>query len=398
MSSLTASLPTAELEEWRYSRVGELDLDRYEAIEAPGPGSAVPAVPVDPATISAVRSKFASPAAFVALSDGVVIGVEIAPGAASNGLRVEVTPRGQVPPASLVPAPDAFDELNRGSSHAVVIEIPAGRTISGPIVVGQHIGTAGVLACPRVIVRSGADSDATVIEWSSSADVDCLVVPVTELDLAGSARLRHVGVQMLGTETWQIGRLAAEVGQSATLRCAHIALGGSYARLRFDVDLVGRGAHGEVSAIYFGDGDQMHDLRTFQRHDARDTTSNLLFKGAVAGSAHAVYTGLIRIDEAAPGSNADQSNRIVKLSPDAWAESVPNLEIHNNDVHCSHASAVGPIDPDQRFYLESRGVPPMIAERLVVAGFFAEVIESIGIPEIAADVIAEVALRLERVL
>lgn len=88
----------------------------------------------------------------------------------------------------------------------------------------------------------------------------------------------------------------------------------------------------------------------------------------------------------------------MKLSPDTWAESVPNLEIHNNDVHCSHASAVGPIDPDQRFYLESRGVPPMIAERLVVAGFFGEVIESIGVAEIAGPIIDEVSARLEKVL
>ena len=392
MSSLTASLPTAELEEWRYSRIADLDLGRYAAVEAPGDGTGLPP------ELVALRSMFAAPAAVVSLSDGRVVDVELDPSAVSGGLSIDVVPSGGVPTASLVPAPDAFDELNGSTADAVVIEIAAGRTITGPIVVLGHVGTSRVLSCPRIIVRAGADSDATVIEWSASAGVDALVVPVTELDLAPSSRLRHVGVQMLGSATWQIGRLAAKVGQAATLRCAHVALGGSYARLRFDIDLVGRGAHGEVSAIYFGDGDQMHDLRTFQRHDARDTTSNLLFKGAVAGSAHAVYTGLIRIDESAAGSNADQSNRIVKLSPDAWAESVPNLEIHNNDVHCSHASAVGPIDPDQRFYLESRGVPPMIAERLVVAGFFSEVVESIGIPEIADTINGEVAARLEKVL
>ena len=106
---------------------------------------------------------------------------------------------------------------------------------------------------------------------------------------------------------------------------------------------------------------------------APDTTSDLLFKGAVGGRSRSVYTGLIRVEKEARGTNAFQTNRNLKLSDDAWAESVPNLEIENNDVRCSHASTVGPVDEEQRFYLESRGVPPEVADRLIVAGFFDEV-------------------------
>jgi Fe-S cluster assembly protein SufD len=202
-------------------------------------------------------------------------------------------------------------------------------------------------------------------------------------------------VQVLGPRVTQIGRFSARVGQQATLDAGHAALGGSYARMRFDCGLEGRGATGNLSALYLGGGTGMHDLRTFQSHDAPDTTCDLVFKGAVDDAAHAVYTGLIRISPDGRGSNADQSNRIVKLSPDAWAESVPNLEIEHNDVRCSHASAVGPIDPDQRFYLESRGVPPVVTERLVVAGFFEEVLTIMGEPAVAAFVRGEVAARLE---
>ena len=177
----------------------------------------------------------------------------------------------------------------------------------------------------------------------------------------------------------QIARVVGTVGQEATLRIGHAALGGDYARMRFDCRLEGRGATGDLAALYFGDGDQMHDLRTYQQHLAPDTTSDLLFKGALDDRAHAVYTGLIRIGTNGRGSKATQTNRIVKLSPDAWAESVPNLEIDHNDVKCSHASAVGPIDADQRFYLESRGVPPEAAERLVVNGFFEEVLDTFAV-------------------
>ena len=121
-----------------------------------------------------------------------------------------------------------------------------------------------------------------------------------------------------------------------------------------------RGSTRQV-ALYFAGGEQMHNFRTIQDHDAPHTTSDLLFKGAVQDSARSVYTGLIRIRPHARGTSAFQTNRNLTLSEGAWAESVPNLEIETNDVRCSHASTVGPIDADQRFYLESRGIPTSIA-------------------------------------
>jgi Fe-S cluster assembly protein SufD len=175
-----------------------------------------------------------------------------------------------------------------------------------------------------------------------------------------------------------------------------VALGGDYARLRIDSVLDGKGASGEMLAVYFGEGTQMHDVRTLQDHVAPNTTSNLLFKGVVQGTSHAVWSGLIHIGKEAAGVNAFQTNRNVKLSDGAWAESVPNLEIENNDVHCSHASAVGPVDPDSLFYLESRGVPPAAAERLIVMGFFEEVLQKLPVPGMVAPLRAEVARKLAR--
>ena len=177
-----------------------------------------------------------------------------------------------------------------------------------------------------------------------------------------------------------------------------VGFGGDYTRLRTDCRLVGRGATGDLAAAYFGDGDQTLDYRTFQDHVAPDTTSNLLFKGAVSDRSRSVYTGLIRVGKDARGTNAFQTNRNLKLSEDAWAESIPNLVIENNDVHCSHASAVGPIDEEQRFYLESRGVPTVVAERLVVAGFFAEVLDQLPDSGLRSRLDGEVAAKLQAVL
>jgi Fe-S cluster assembly protein SufD len=140
----------------------------------------------------------------------------------------------------------------------------------------------------------------------------------------------------------------------------------------------------------------MHDIRTLQDHVAPGTTSNLLFKGAVEGLAQSVYTGLIHIGKQAAGVNAFQTNRNVKLSDGAWAHSDPNLEIENNDVRCSHASTVGPVDEEQAFYLESRGIPPTVAERLIVMGFFDEVLDRLPVPGAVRLLRDEVARKLAR--
>ncbi len=209
-----------------------------------------------------------------------------------------------------------------------------------------------------------------MLEVFVSDDVRALIAPVTEVAVDRAARLRHTVVQDLGPRVWQIGSLAAEVGQEATWDAGVAQLGGDYARLRIDCRLVGRGAAGNIAAAYLGGRRQMIDLRTFQVHAGEDTTSDLYFKGALAEAAHSVYTGLIHIRPEGRGSDAVQANRVVKLSDDTWAESVPNLEIENNDVRCAHGSTVGPVDAEQRYYLESRGIPPRTAERLIVGGFF----------------------------
>ena len=108
-----------------------------------------------------------------------------------------------------------------------------------------------------------------------------------------------------------------------------------------------------------------------------------------------VYTGLIKIRKNAKGTTAFQTNRNLTLSEGAWAESVPNLEIETNDVKCSHASTVGPIDPEQRFYLESRGIPSQIAERLIVLGFFDEVLDQLPVGPLAAELRGRVSAKLD---
>jgi Fe-S cluster assembly protein SufD len=379
-------LPSNEQEEWRYSRIGDLDLDAYVPVtDRPG---ATPSVPTAPF----------SAAATVTLVDGRLVDVDLPPDLQAKGVRIG---RAGVDDEELVgsiaqPPADALAMLNDAFADPVVIQVPAGVTVDAPVLLRHHVTRAGGAAFPRLVVDAGRASAVTVVDVTRSAAVDALSVPVVELRAAAAANVRYVGLQDLDLAVWQIGTVVASVDQEATLTADAIALGGSYARLRTDCRLVGRGATGNLRAAYFGEGEQTLDFRTFQDHRAPDTTSDLLFKGAVGGRSRSVYTGLIRVEKDARGTNAFQTNRNVKLSDDAWAESVPNLEIENNDVHCSHASTVGPVDEEQRFYLESRGVPPEVADRLIVAGFFDEVVRRLPEPGLVTAVRARIGEKLDR--
>jgi Fe-S cluster assembly protein SufD len=343
------AMPTIGDEVWRYSRIGELDLDAYR------------------------------PAVATTTIEG------------ADGYR---QPSGEVDTGVVH---DLFDELNVAFNVPVVLTIPKGTTLAAPIVVTHTVGDDGVAVFPRLIVDVGENSEVTIVERFRSGDgVAALVVPRLYLRARQAARVSYLAVQQLGVHTWQLGHQYAIGERDSTTQLATVALGGDYARVRTDAVVAGQGATTKQVALYFADGTQMHDFRTKQDHAAPKTTSDLLFKGAVQDHARSVYTGLIHIRKQAKGSVAFQTNRNLTLSEGAWAESVPNLEIETNDVKCSHASTVGPIDDEQRFYLESRGIPPDVAERLVVLGFFDEVLGQLPVGAMAGGLRAQVESKLHR--
>jgi Fe-S cluster assembly protein SufD len=373
----TTTLPSADEEIWRYSRIGQLDLDRYapatNGVGVP-PAEQLPPLPSN-------RS------GLLITVNGRLVSAEV-----DNRLSVE---SGQAPGAVMAEPVDAFALLNDAFVRdPLLVRVARGVEVEHPLVVVHMISGEGTAAFPRLVVEAGDASRLDVVEMLVSGDVAAFVAPVVELGVGRDAHLGYLSIQDVGPRVWQIGTQVATVETQAMLVSSVAAFGGDYARLRTDCRLVGRGATGNLVSLYFGSGRQMLDFRTFQDHQAPDTTSDLLFKGAVDDESHSVYSGLIRVRPAARGTNAFQTNRNVKLSQGAWAESVPNLEIENNDVHCSHASTVGPIDADQRFYLESRGVPPDVAERLIVSGFFDEVVDRLAVAGCAPAVRARVAAKL----
>lgn len=359
--AIAAPFPTIDEETWRYSRIGELDLATFAIAETPttftGESSLVTVTRV-PASSASVDSSLAD-------------------------LFAQST------------STDLFNSLNLAHMDVVVVSVARGVVAPQPIVITHTLNGDGSVYFPRLVINAAENSEVTVVERFISDDgVRSLVVPVLDARAAQSARIRYLAINELGNKSWQIGEHDSVGERDSDTLLATVALGGDYARVSTAARLRGQGSNTRQVALYFAGGTQMHDFRTLQEHAAPRTTSDLLFKGAVQDTAKSVYTGLIKIHNNAKGSVAYQTNRNLTLSHGAWAESVPNLEIETNDVKCSHASTVGPIDEDQLFYLESRGVNPDVAQRLVVLGFFDEVLAQLPVGDLAAPLRQRVAQKL----
>jgi len=368
-------LPSQHEEIWRYSRVDELDPGRFRAV-APDPTAP------RPAAVAAILDLIGTRSGLAVTVDGMLISTE----AGAPRLRVRTADEGdEIGGLTADTDPwDAFVELNTAQAPLpLVIDIAADAVVDAPVVVCHWSGAEGAATFPRAFIRAGRNARATVVEYHLSADVAAWSDPVAEVELADGAHLDHLVVQELGRRMWQTAYNTYRVGRDASLRAFTVALGGDYARVRTDSVVVGAGGEAQLAALYSGDGTQMHDFRTLQDHIGPKSTSDLVFKGAVAGDARSAYSGLIRVRRGASGTRAFQTNRNLVLSDTGLATySVPNLDIEESDVSCSHASATGPIDADQRFYLESRGVPPEVAERLIVLGFFDDLLERLPVPSL----------------
>jgi Fe-S cluster assembly protein SufD len=395
----SAPLPTEKDEVWRYSRIDSIDLGRFQSPEAFVDTSTDTPVLPSMDRISALVDGLGPRSGLIVTVNGVLATVSEPHDDRLSIGRLTAHAEAEALLGSIATDPADFVLLNDAfAPDPVVVDIAPGATIEDPVVVVHVVsGPGGDAVFPRSMIRGGGSSVAAVIEIVVDADTggllaelpptgtgaasrsEHLVVPVTELQVADGAKLSFVSIQALGPATWQLAHQASTIGAEASLHSFAVALGGDYARLRTDSALIGDSGSSKLRAAYIGRDDQMLDFRTLQDHRAPKTTSDLLFMGAVADHSHSVYSGLIRMRRGAVRSDAMQTNHNLVLDEGAHADSVPNLDIEENDVRCSHASTVGPVSEDQLYYLESRGVEPDVAERLIVAGFFDDIANQVPI-------------------
>ena len=354
-------LPTTRDEHWRFTDLAGFDPDAWSAQAETG---------------AAVPSMLELDVAATATIDETGIRVD----GAVDGVRFEALSDDEPLVGSLVTPYDT-----RGPHNAAVWllgllwDVPAGVELDRPLYLRVASNVAGGSLFWRVLVVAEPGARFTLVQELTSAtdDTEAYVNGVVEVVVRDGAKAEVVNVQRLSSKAWLFASCHARVERDAELDWVEGGFGSSRGKVWIQNDLADRGATSRVTGAYFADGTQHLDYDTYQLHAAPDTTSDFAFKGALRDSAATVWRGMIRVEEGAQKTNAYQENRNLLLSKTATANSIPGLEILANDVRCTHGATLSQVDREQLFYLMARGLPRSEAERLIVRGFFQDVLDRI---------------------
>lgn len=378
-------MPTIRLEEWRYTNLKKkLDLDSLQLSDAEAMSDDASTWPE---RLRAAMDEDREASGHIVIIDGHVVHADVDKQLAAQGVILEslqeaITNHEELVREHLatdaVPAEEGkFAALNAALwSDGIFLYVPKGVQLELPVRVTCWLSEAGTAYFSRVLIVAEAQSQVSYVDEVLSDDFESQTYTSTAVELIArdGARVQYVAVQRLGRGTFyqSIQRTLAQ--RDSKLDTLNVALGASVTRVDLNARLLGPGANSDMLGLYFGDDDQHFDFNTSQDHVAEHTSSDLLYKGALDGASRAAFRGIIRVLPGAQGTDAYQTNRNLLLSPESRADSLPNLEIEADDVKCSHGATVGQLDDEAKFYLMSRGLSLIQAERLVVLGFLGEVL------------------------
>ena len=289
-----------------------------------------------------------------------------------------------------LPADDKFAQLTRAAwTQGLLIDVPAGVQLDHPIVVRWVLGEGDRALLTRTLVRLGENAHASVVEELVPSDhatgvgAQAFFAGTAEVMLGPKASLRLSSLQELPSNLVAFQHRTASIGEGAELRWALAQLGSRLVRSRVDNRLEGDHSSVEQVEIVFGGSDQLFDLTSYTTHIGRDTTGNLLSKGALLDESRSYMKGLITIERSAIGTDSFLGEFGMNLSKAARAVAIPSLEIDQPDCRrAAHSSSVGPIDETQLFYLESRGIPPDEARKFIVLGFLEPVVARVPLADV----------------
>jgi Fe-S cluster assembly protein SufD len=366
-------LPTTKDEHWRFTDLAGFDPDAWSANGATEIAAPPTMLELD-----------ASGVAYVGEA-----GIEIV--SAPDGVRFEPLPEEHELLYSLVGWDEKFAAHNAAMwTDGLLVHVPKGVELEKPLYVRIANSAAGGSLFWRLLVVAEPGSRFALIEEyvSSSPELEAYSNAAVEIVVQQAAKVEYVSVQNLSRGTWHFGSHHARVERDAELDWVAGGFGSAKGKVWIQNDLAGSGATSRVTGAYFADGTQHLDYDTFQEHMAPSTTSDFAFKGALRDTARAVWRGMIRVEEGAQKTNAYQENRNLLLSKEAHADSIPGLEIMANDVRCTHGATLGQVDREQLFYLMTRGLTRAEAERLIVRGFFQDVLDRVEL-EPVRDALAD---------
>jgi len=326
----------------------------------------------------------------------------------------EVAPEGEIKLSLEAPAEVSLDEVGRddprlGSIHvpndrvsalawkqfttAHVLSVPTGAELDRPVVL--DVDGNGATAFTHLFIEVGTHASATIVIRNSGT---VLQAGNVEVSVGDGATLNLISVQDWADDAVQLAHVHARVGRDATYKQGLVSFGGDLVRINSEVEYAGPGGSADMLGLYFADAGQHLEHRLFVDHNAPHTRSNVDYRGALQGEgAHSVWIGDVLIRKVAEGIETYEQNRNLVLTDGCQADSVPNLEIETGEIAgAGHASTTGRFDDEQLFYLESRGVPEDEARRLVVHGFFNDIVRKLSVPEIEEHLLATVEAELSK--
>ena len=383
-------VPSQETEEWRYTDLEDFSFDLRPFADG-GHAENLDQVPKE---ILAAAGEVGERAGLQIQRNSQVMVTHLDPALAERGVWFGDLDRAIAEDPALVEpylhAQVTTDRSKFTALHAAfrtagtLVFVPDGVEIELPLQTMTWIDAEDVAVFPRTLLVVGENAEVTFIDRYGSPPLGrALSDAIVEIHAGPNSRVRYVALQEYGEGVTHLAVQRARVGRGASLKTLGVAFGANLARAEVEALLAEDGASSEMLGVYFGDAEQHIDHRSIQDHVGSRTSSDLLYKGAMRDSSNAIYTGTVIIEKGAHHCDAYQTNRNILLSEHARAHSVPNLEILTNDpTRCGHAASVGPVSDDELFYLMSRGIPAEEAERLIVFGFFAEVLDRVDIAEI----------------
>jgi len=386
-----SGIPTTKREEWRFTNLKELAATAHDW---------APAATVDIAgwiLAGSHRLVFVNGRFAAELSDTV----GLPEGATVRPLARALVDEPEAVMASFGAAVDVerhpFAALNTANfTDGAFIRIEKGTVVDRPIhLLFVTVGSDAPTWCaPRTLVVAEPTAEATLIEHYVGTGGQTLTVPVTELDLAAGANVRHCRLQEESRTTRHIALQSSRQKRDSRLDSVALNIGSSLMRTNLDAVLSEPGAHASLDGLYLVEDRQHTDSQLTVRHAAPHCTSHELYKGILDGSARAVFNGRIIVDQDAQKTDAIQSNRNLLLSNGALVNSNPQLEIFADDVRCTHGSTVGRLDDEAVFYLRSRGIDRATAESLLTYAFAAEIVQLIPVDQVRERIEQHLVARL----
>lgn len=361
--------------------------------------------------IALLSDELDTPAATVRIVDGAVTDITVPVSAAEQGLVIQDLSEAAHTHKELLEQHlgsltttnrdgtgkdlDRTVSVNDAAWNAgVFIHIPNEAELTVPIVVHFHAVSAGA-HLPRILIVAGRHSRAEIVLEHSSADVDALVDEVVEVIAQDGSAIKFASLQRWGSGIQHLSLQKFAVGRDADIHHLAVNIGGTTVRILPEFDMIGAGGSVRPLGVYFADEGQWFDMQPYVRHIAPRASSDVLFKGALQGESRTVFRGNIFVGKDAVGTSTDENNKSLILTDGARADATPFLEIECADITAGHGSATGQIDAKQLFYLEARGIPREEALRLIVYGFFRDVLQEIDLPGVEQRTLNDITARIE---